>query len=56
MRDDVDCRHTALAGERPCHLLRRRTARLEQHCVDVWPQFCNDSLDIAYSSINEKDF
>jgi hypothetical protein len=54
--DDVHCRQIASAGERPGHLLRRGTAGLEQHRIDAGPQLREDSLDIAYRRINEKDF
>jgi hypothetical protein len=54
--DDVHCRQITSAGERLGHLLCRRTAGLEQHRIDVGPQPGEESLDIAYSRINEKDF
>jgi len=56
MGDDVHCRQVASGGERLGHLLGRRTAGLEQHRIDAGPQLREDSLDIAYGRIDEKDF
>jgi hypothetical protein len=56
VRDDVHSRQTASAGERLGHLLRRGTAGLEHHRIDVGPQLREDSVDIAYGRIDEKDF
>jgi hypothetical protein len=54
--DDVHCRQIASAGERLGHLLRRRTAGLEQDRIDIGPQLREDRLDIAYGRIDKKDF
>jgi hypothetical protein len=54
--DDMHGRQTAVVGERLGDLLRRRTAGFEQHRFNVVPQLGEDSFDIAYGRINEKDF